>query len=120
MWGNNMAMSSLTAIERETVITMNDAEDYMEIRTEQRPMINALKKNPAATLVDEGKFGLTLWAAFQIPKGLLTIRKGKKIASAKTKKALAAGVKCSATTAAGKPCQGKAINETGKCFKHQS
>ena len=106
--------SSLTAIERETVITMNDEEDYMAVYTEQRPRINALKKNPAATLIDEGSHGSSAWARFEIPKGLLTIRKGSKLTKKKS-----TALKCSAKTVAGKPCQGKAINKTGKCFKHQ-
>lgn len=118
-----MAMSSLTAIERETIITMNDEESHISIHTAQKPMITSLKKNPAAELIDEGKWGSTAWANFKVPTGLITIRKGKKIVSAANSKKFAKRMAevgtCTATTAADKPCRGKAINGSGKCFRHK-
>jgi hypothetical protein len=69
---------SLTAPERETVITTSDADDHIRIWTAQRPMITKLKANPAATLVDEGWYGTSAWAEFHVPAGLLTVRSGKR------------------------------------------
>lgn len=69
---------SLTAPERETVITACDEDELMTIWTAQRPMITKLRKNPAAVLVEEGKVGSSVWARFQVPADLLTIRKPRK------------------------------------------
>ena len=118
-----MAMKSLTAIERETIVTMNDEEDFMVIHTAQKPVITSLKKNPSATLIDEGTWGTTAWANFEMPKGLYTFRSGKKKVSVKNKlgfaKRMANAETCSETTKAGKPCKGKAINGSGKCYRHK-
>jgi hypothetical protein len=65
---------SLTAAERETIITMNDEDDHAEIWTAQRPIITKLKKNAAATLIDEGKHDGSAWAQFRLPAGLLSFR----------------------------------------------
>jgi hypothetical protein len=65
---------SLNAAERETIITMNDEDDTADIWTAQRPIITKLKKNPAATLVEEGKQGSTVWARFTLPAGLISFR----------------------------------------------
>jgi hypothetical protein len=65
---------SLNAIERETVITLNDAEDFAEIYTAQRPWITRLKKNPAAELLEEGKHDSSAWAKFRIPRNLVSLR----------------------------------------------
>jgi hypothetical protein len=46
---------SLTAPERETVITFSDADDTATVHTHQRRIITKLKNNPAAELV-EGHF----------------------------------------------------------------
>ncbi len=119
-----MAMKSLTALERETIVTMNDDEDFMEIHTSQKPVITGLKKNPSAELLEEGNWGTTAWANFKLPKGLITFRSGKKKVTSKNKagfaKRMATAAKCTATTAAGQPCKGKAINGSGLCFKHKS
>jgi hypothetical protein len=65
---------SLTAVERETVITMNDEEDTADIWTAQRPVITKLKKNPAAILIEEGKHDGSVWARFTLPAGLISFR----------------------------------------------
>jgi hypothetical protein len=65
---------SLTAPERETIITLNDEDDYAEVYTAQRPWITKLRKNPSAELVDEGTFEGSAYATFRVPKSLLTIR----------------------------------------------
>jgi hypothetical protein len=65
---------SLTAPERETIITLNDEDGQAEIWTAQRPRITALKKNPAATLLEEGKYGSSAWATFRLPAELVSFR----------------------------------------------
>jgi hypothetical protein len=69
---------SLTAPERETVITTSDADDMVRIWTAQRPLITKLKKNPAATLNDEGVHEGSVWADFSLPAGLLSFRSSKR------------------------------------------
>jgi hypothetical protein len=65
---------SLSAPERETIITLNDDDATAEVWTAQRPWITKLKKNPSAVLLEEGKHGGSVWARFEVPKELLTIR----------------------------------------------
>jgi hypothetical protein len=69
---------SLTAAERETVIVLNDEDDTATIHTSQRPWITRLKRNPSATLVDEGKFEGSAWAEFEIPKSLIAFPRNQK------------------------------------------
>ena len=45
---------SLTAPERETIVTMNDEDELAEIWTAQRPWITKIRKNPSATLLEDG------------------------------------------------------------------
>jgi hypothetical protein len=65
---------SLTAPERETIINFNDGEDIAYIYTAQRKIITKLKKNPSATLKEEGVFEGTAWARFTIPANLISFR----------------------------------------------
>jgi hypothetical protein len=65
---------SLTAPERETVITTSDADGTATIWTAQRPVITKLKNNPAATLIEEGHYGTSVWARFELPAGLVSFR----------------------------------------------
>jgi hypothetical protein len=65
---------SLTAPERETIITMNDEDDVALIYTAQRPVITKLKKNPGAVLIEEGTFDGSVWARFEMPADLLSFR----------------------------------------------
>jgi hypothetical protein len=65
---------SLSAAERETVIVMTDEDGFAEIYTAQRRWITKLKKNPAATLVVEGKHDGSAWARFEVPKELVSVR----------------------------------------------
>lgn len=65
---------SLTAPERETIIRLNDEDDLANIWTAQRPWITKLKKNPAATLLDEGVFDSSAWAEFEVPASLISVR----------------------------------------------
>jgi hypothetical protein len=61
----------LTALERETVVSFNDGEEMALVVTHQPRVITALKKNPAAVLVEEGVFGTSRWARFQLPRSLI-------------------------------------------------
>jgi hypothetical protein len=65
---------SLTAAERETIITMNDEDDFAEIWTAQRRIITKLKKNVAATLIAEGKHQGSAWALVRLPVELISFR----------------------------------------------
>ena len=58
---------SLTAPERETVITFSDDGDTAKIHTHQRRIITKLKNNPAARLVEDISFDGTAGAAFELP-----------------------------------------------------
>jgi hypothetical protein len=58
---------SLTAPERETVITFSDADETATVHTHQRRIITKLKNNPAATLVEDLTFEGTAGAVFELP-----------------------------------------------------
>jgi len=64
----------LSRLEKETVITMNDEESFAEVFTHQQAVITKLKRNPHATLTEEGMFGSTAWARFELPKHLISFR----------------------------------------------
>ncbi len=65
---------ALTAYERETIVSMCDGDDLANVYTAQRTVITKLKKNPAARLLEEGRFEGSAWARFEIPKGLVSFR----------------------------------------------
>lgn len=65
---------SLTAPERETVVTMSDEDGVACVYTAQRRILTKLKKNPAATLIEEGVFEGSAWGRFEIPAGLISFR----------------------------------------------
>ena len=58
---------SLTAPERETVITFSDEDDTATIHTHQRRIITKLKNNPAAELIEDISFDGTAGAVFELP-----------------------------------------------------
>jgi hypothetical protein len=58
---------SLTAPERETVITFSDEDDTARIHTHQRRIITKLQNNPAAELVERIDFDGTAGAVFELP-----------------------------------------------------
>jgi hypothetical protein len=72
---------SLTAPERETVIVMNDADELATIDTTQRSVITRLKKNPAARLLEEGRFDGSPWAKFELPKSFISFRSKQRVLS---------------------------------------
>jgi hypothetical protein len=58
---------SLTAPERETVITFSDEDETATVHTHQRRIITRLRKNPAATELEDLTFDGTAGASFEIP-----------------------------------------------------
>lgn len=73
---------SLTAIERETSILWDDLDDNAIITTYSRPLITLLRKNPGATLLEEGNFEGSAWAMFHLPKKLVSFRQPRKLSEA--------------------------------------
>ena len=58
---------SLSAPERETVITFSDADDTATVHTHQRRIITKLRNNPAAEMVGDISFDGTAGAVFELP-----------------------------------------------------
>jgi hypothetical protein len=84
---------SLTAPERETVITFSDADDIATIHTHQRRVITKLKNNPAATEIEDLSFGGTAGAVFEIPAELISFRSWRRKLSPEQAKAAAANLR---------------------------
>lgn len=59
-------VDSLTAAERETVITTDDASDTVMIWTAQRRHINRMRSKDAFTETGSGHYGSSEWATFTI------------------------------------------------------
>jgi hypothetical protein len=72
---------SLTAPERETVIVMTDADELASVYTSQRAVITRLKKNPAARLLEEGRFEGSPRARFELPKRFVSFRSKERVFS---------------------------------------
>lgn len=58
---------SLNAWERETLVSMNDGDDFVVILTGQRKWLNRLKKHPKAVLIREFVESETEWGEFRLP-----------------------------------------------------
>jgi hypothetical protein len=84
---------SLTAPERETVITFNDADDTATIHTHQRRIVTKLLNNPAATKVDDLTFDGTAGAVFEIPADLISFRSGRRKLTPEQARAAAANLR---------------------------
>jgi hypothetical protein len=84
---------SLTAPERETVITFSDADDAATIHTHQRRIITKLRNNPAATEVEDISFEGTAGAVFQIPADLISFRSGRRRLNPEQAEAAAANLR---------------------------
>jgi hypothetical protein len=69
---------SLTAPERETVITFSDQDDMATVHTHQRRIITKLRNNPAATELEDLTFEGTAGAVFEIPADLISFRSGRR------------------------------------------
>jgi hypothetical protein len=83
---------SLTAPERETVITFSDEDDTATIHTHQRRIITKFRTNPAATEVADLSFGGSAGAVFELPAELISFRSGRRKLSAEQAKAAAANL----------------------------
>jgi hypothetical protein len=73
---------SLTAPERETVITFSDDSDTATVHTHERRIITKLRNNPAAELVEDISFDGTAGAVFEMPADLISFRSGRRKLSA--------------------------------------
>jgi hypothetical protein len=58
---------SLSAPERETVITFSDEDETALVHTHQRKIITKLRNNPAATEIEDLSCDGTVGAVFEIP-----------------------------------------------------
>lgn len=58
---------SLSSDERETVITVTDADQSVHIWTAQRRHITRMRKHDSFTETGSGYHGTTEWASFTIP-----------------------------------------------------
>jgi hypothetical protein len=65
---------SLTAPERETVITFSDADETATVHTHQRRIITKLANNPAAKQIEDLTFDGTAGAVFEIPVWAISFR----------------------------------------------
>ena len=65
---------SLSKAERETIISLSDADDVAYVYTAQRRIITKLKANPSARLIEEGVFDGTAWTRFEILNALISFR----------------------------------------------
>jgi hypothetical protein len=72
---------SFTALERETVIILTDADELASVYTAQRSVITRLKKNSAARLIEEGLYGKSPWARFELPKQFISFRSKRRVLS---------------------------------------
>jgi hypothetical protein len=66
--------NNLTPAERETVILLNDEDDFAEITTHQRTWVTKLRKNPAAEETEALSYGSTTGARFRVPAKLVSVR----------------------------------------------
>jgi hypothetical protein len=66
--------AQFTAPERETVILINDEDEFAEITTHQRTWVTKLRKNSAAQEIEELSYGSTSGARFRVPAKLVSVR----------------------------------------------
>jgi hypothetical protein len=83
---------SLTAPERETVITFSDEGETATVHTHQRRIITKLRNNPAATEVEDLTFDGTAGAVFELPADLITFRSRRRTLSPTQAQAAAANL----------------------------
>ncbi len=108
---------ALTAAERETTITMSDADDMWLIHTSQRKVVTQLLKNPQANVLEDTTFEGTRMLVAEVPANAITIRKASRSRKATGRKV--AGNTCGGTKSDGSPCGMVAKNGTGYCRHHQ-
>jgi hypothetical protein len=64
----------LSKPERETIVTMSDDDKTACVWTAQRPVIRKLMRTHGARLINQGSYGATPWAEFEIPAGQVVFR----------------------------------------------
>ena len=78
---------SLTAPERETVITFSDADDTATVHTHQRRIVTKLKNNPAAVLLEDISF-MDSRRCFELPVWAISFLSKKRKGGAGTHQTL--------------------------------
>ena len=71
-------ITSLTADERETTLTVTDGGDFVMIDSTRRKDITALRKRANVVQVAAGFHGTTEWAQFLVPAHLYDVARGVK------------------------------------------
>jgi hypothetical protein len=84
---------SLTAPERETVITFSDADDTATVHSHQRRVITKLRNNPAASEIEDLTFEGSAGAVFELPADLISFRSGRRKLSPDQARAAAANLR---------------------------
>lgn len=108
---------ALTAAERETILNMNDEDDFLIIQTSQRKWVTALERNAAAEILSDFTHEGTRFLEVKLPLNAFGLRNPKGKRETVAKRTIKAA-KCSAVAANGKPCQRIARKDTGKCPAH--
>jgi hypothetical protein len=80
---------SLTAPERETVITFSDEEETATVHTHQRRIITKLRNNPVAKEVEDLTFEGTAGAVFELPTWAISFLTRKRKGNPKAAELLA-------------------------------
>jgi hypothetical protein len=70
---------SLTPYERETIISYSDGDDRAHVYTEQRTVINRLKKLSGVILEGEGERCGSPWARFRLPASYVKFRAPRRL-----------------------------------------
>jgi hypothetical protein len=82
---------SLTAPERETVITFSDESGTATIHTHQHRIITELRNNPAATEIEDLTFDGTAGAVFELPADLISYRSTRRTLSPRQRQPISIG-----------------------------
>jgi hypothetical protein len=70
---------SLTAAERETIISFSDDSATAHVYTSQRRIITKLTRNPSAKLIESGEHDGSAWARFTMPSDLISFRRPRNL-----------------------------------------
>jgi len=114
---------SLTALERETVISTSDDDDFWLINTCQRRMVTQLLKNPSAEIVEDYTHSGSRFITAKLPANGITVRKGsRKVSGAKTKRkrVMTNTATCAGIKSDGSKCGSVTLGDTGFCRHHQN
>lgn len=115
----------LNAAERETTLTIDDAEQMWLVSSFRRADITRLKKNPDLIIEEEGTFEGTPFLRGKLPMGGIAIRAKsagtiKRTSTTKKPTGMPANAqKCGYPKANGEPCGAIASKETGRCPRHK-